>query len=208
MRPVRVEAAEGKLGNVAQLTLDLAAGKWWAEVGQHRGDSDLERQKNRLQRLVKLFPKDIRLAEITTATVSDAIQKRKGITFKRGKDKRDDDGKLVKAKEYAVSNATVNRDVIGCLRPILRRATRIWGAKGLPGIALDELALPTGRPATGLSWRWLDWSARSNKTISMTSERCSKPSLSTSAAGRRTLRSAMPAANPALNRCHIQTIWR
>ncbi len=142
----RRAAAEGKLGDAAQLTLDLAAGKWWAEVGQHRGESDLERQKNRLQRLVGLFPKDIRLAEITTALVSDAMQKRRAIPFKKGKDRRGADGKLVRAKEYAVSGATVNRDVIGCLRPIMRRAARIWGAKGLEAIAWDELAMPAGRP--------------------------------------------------------------
>jgi hypothetical protein len=143
---LRVEAAEGKLHEAAQLTLDLAAGKWWIEVGQHRGESDVDRQKDRLQRLVRLFPKDVRLAEITTAMVSDAMQKRRAITFKRGKDKRDADGKLVRAKEYAVSNATVNRDVIQTLRPILRRAARIWGARGLPAIAWDELSLPVGRP--------------------------------------------------------------
>ncbi|UPT53186.1 integrase [Synechococcus phage Yong-M4-211] len=95
---------------------------------------------------MKLFPKDIRLAEITTAVVSDAIQKRRGITYKRGADRRDRDGKLVRAKEYAVSGATVNRDVIQTLRPILRRASRIWGAKGLPQIAWDELSLPASRP--------------------------------------------------------------
>jgi integrase len=143
----RKAAAEGKLGDAAQLTLDLAAGKWWAEVGQHRGESDLERQKERLKRLVRLFPKDVRLAEITTAMVSEAIQKRRAIPFKRGKDRRDSEGKIVRAKAYAVSNATVNRDVIQCLRPIMRRAARIWGAKGLEQIAWDELALTTPRPS-------------------------------------------------------------
>lgn len=142
----RRAAAEGKLGESSQLTLDLAAGKWWQEVGQHRGESDRARQLNRLQRLVKLFPKDVRLAEITTALVAEAMQKRRGLTFKRGRDRRLADGTVVIAKEYAVSNATVNRDVIQPLRTIMRRAVRIWGAKGLEAIAWDELALPTPRP--------------------------------------------------------------
>lgn len=139
----RIAAAEGKLGDIAQLTLDQAAGKWWQEHGKDRGDA--EQQLVRLQRLVALFPKDIRLVEITTAAISDAIQKRRGITYKRGKDRRDSEGRLIKAKEYAVSNATVNRDVIQTLRPILRRAVRIWGAKGMETIAWDELALAVPR---------------------------------------------------------------
>jgi integrase len=142
---LRREVAEGKLGEASQLTLNQAAGKWWDEVGQFRGESDIDRQWSRVRRLIALFPKDIRLAEITTAAVSDAVQKRRGQTFTRGKDRRGKDGQVIKAKAYAVSNSTVNRDVIQTLRPILRRAARIWGAKGLPQIAWDELALDTPR---------------------------------------------------------------
>lgn len=138
----RQEVADGRLGDAAQLTLDLAAGKYWAEHGRHRGDA--EQQLERVTRAVKLFPKDIRLAEITTARVSDAIQKRRGQTFTKGKDRRDRDGRRIKAKEYTVSNSTVNRDVIETLRPILRRATRIWGAR-LPEIAWGDLALDVPR---------------------------------------------------------------
>lgn len=141
----RKAAAEGKLGDAAQLTLDLAAGKWWEEVGKHRGESDLDRQLKRLKRLVALFPKDVKLAEITTAMISDAIQKRRGITFKRGADRLGADGRIRKAKEYAVSNATVNRDVIQTLRPVLRRARTHWGAKGLEEIAWSDLNLDTPR---------------------------------------------------------------
>lgn len=140
----RKAAGEGKLGEIAQLTLDEAAGKYWVEHGQYRGDAD--QQYKRVKRLIALFPKGIRICEITTAVVSDAIQKRRGVTYKRGPDRKDADGKLVRAKEYSVSNATVNRDVIQTLRPILRRARRIWEAKGLPEIAWDDLALPVGRP--------------------------------------------------------------
>lgn len=141
----RRAVATGALGDAAQLTLNQAAGKWWDEIGRYRGDSDLDRQENRVRRLVKLFPRDITLAEITTARISDAVQKRRGMTFKRGKDRRGPDGRMARAKEYAVSNATVNRDVIQTLRPILRRARRVWEIKGLPDIAWDELTLPVGR---------------------------------------------------------------
>jgi integrase len=139
----RIAAADGKLGEASQLTLDLAAGKYWQEHGQHRGDAD--QQLTRVKRLVKLFPKDIRLAEITTAVISTAIQKRRGQTFKKGKDRKDRRGAMVRAKEYAVANATVNRDVIQTLRPILRRAAIHWEAKGLPAIAWADLTLDTPR---------------------------------------------------------------
>lgn len=132
----RRAAGEGKLGEASQFTLNEAAGKYWLEHGQHRGDAP--QQHARVKQLIKLFPKDIRLAEIDNARVSDAIQKRRAMTFRRSAAKD--------AKTYAVSNSTVNRDVIQTLRPILRRASRIWGAKGLPDIAWGDLALDAPRP--------------------------------------------------------------
>lgn len=142
-RRFRLDAAEGRLGEAAQLTLDEAAGKYWTEVGQHRGDAvDTER---RIAGLLRLIPRTLPLAEITTAVVSEAIQRRRGVTFRKGKDRVGKDGKLVRAKEYAPSNATVNRDVIETLRPILRRAARIWGAKGLTEIPWGDLALSVPR---------------------------------------------------------------
>lgn len=139
----RQDAADGKLGESSQLTLDLAAGKYWQEHGQHRGDAN--QQLDRVKRMVMLFPKDIRLAEVTTARISDAIQKRRGQTFKKGKDRYDKAGVLIRAKEYAVANSTVNRDVIQTLRPILIRARVHWEARGLPEIAWGDLTLDTPR---------------------------------------------------------------
>jgi integrase len=134
-RKLRQDAAEGRLGEAAQLTLDQAAGKWWAEVGEGRGDAaDVER---RIERLLTLIPRATPLAEITTAMISEAIQKRRGQTFRKSKAKD--------AKDYAPSNATVNRDVIETLRPILRRAAINWGAKGLPAIAWKDLKLKEPR---------------------------------------------------------------
>lgn len=134
-RKIRLDAAEGRLGEAAQLTLDQAVGKYWTEVGQHRGDSiDTWR---RLERLLLLIPKTTPIAEITTAVVSTAIQKRRGMTFKKSPAKD--------AKEYAPTNGTVNRDVIQTLRPILRRAAIHWEAKGLPAIAWGDLKLQEPR---------------------------------------------------------------
>lgn len=134
-RKFRLDAAEGRLGEASQLTLDEAVGRYWIEHAQNRGDAvDTWR---RLERLLTLIPKSTRLADIRTATVSAAIQKRKGQAFKKSKAKD--------AKAYPPSNATVNRDVIQTLRPVLRRAAIHWEANGLPRIAWDELTLDVPR---------------------------------------------------------------
>jgi integrase len=59
------------------------------------------------------------------------------MTYRRG---------VKKAAERLPSNATVNRDVIETLRPILRRAASHWGARGLPAIAWKDLRLPEPAP--------------------------------------------------------------
>lgn len=134
-RRLRAQAAEGRLGEAAQLTLDQAAGQWWAEVGQGRADSlDVQR---RVGRLIALVGPHTVIADITTAVVSRAIQKRKAISWARSPAKG--------AARYLPSNATVNRDVIETLRPILLRAARSWGAQGLPQVAWGELRLPEPR---------------------------------------------------------------
>lgn len=165
----RRAVADGSLGEISQLTLNQAAGKWWDEVGQYRGESDRDRQHDRVKRLVRLFPKDIKLIEVTTAKISDAIQKRRGLTFRRGKDRKGADGQTVRAREFLVSNATVNRDTTGTLRPILRRARRVWEAKGLPEIAWEDLLLPVGRPGIRVYSQdeLADWTAQNGPTAAL-----------------------------------------
>ncbi|MDR3513971.1 MAG: site-specific integrase [Caulobacteraceae bacterium] len=139
---MRLDAAEGRLGEAAQLTLDEAVDRYWLEHAQHRGDAaDTER---RLERLLTLIPKTTRLADIRTETVSAAIQRRRAQAFVKAKP-RVVKGALRAPKPYLPSNATVNRDVIQTLRPVLHRARVHWGARGLPEIAWGELALPVPR---------------------------------------------------------------
>ena len=142
-RKFRLDAAEGRLGEASQLTLDEACGAYWLEVGQRRGDAvDTAR---RLKNLLTLIPKTMKLAEIDTPVVSAAIERRRGQTFKKGQDRTLADGTKVMAKQYLPTNGTVNRDVIQTLRPILRRAQIHWGAKGLPAIAWGDLRLAEPR---------------------------------------------------------------
>jgi integrase len=132
---LRRDAAEGRLGHAAGLTIDQACGLWWDEVGKDRGDAaDVER---RLRRLPALLGKTTPLAQIDMAAVSRAIQRRRGQTYRRGPG----------AEARLPANATVNRDVIETLRPILRRAALHWGAQGLPAIDWRELRLKEPAPA-------------------------------------------------------------
>ena len=120
------------------MTIDAAAGRWWSEHGRHLDSAtDLER---RVALVIKLIGQTTKICDITTEMVSDAIEARRGIPFSRSKRKG--------AKKYLPSNSTANRDVIDTLRPILRRAKRRWGAKGLPEIDWGELRLaePKAKP--------------------------------------------------------------
>jgi integrase len=137
-RKKREDAALGRVdrpAGPAGYTLDEAAGRWWSEHGQHRGDAgDAER---RLERLLKLFPPAITLAELDTACVSLAIERRRGLMVKRGP----------KGSAKLPTNAVVNRDVIACLRPILRRAASHWTPDGAPALpVIDWRSLRLGEP--------------------------------------------------------------
>lgn len=143
-RQRRLEAATGQLGAVANLTLDQAAGSWWSEVGIRRGDAaDVER---RIARLIVIIGGRTRLADINQVTVAEAIETRRGQVFTRGK--ADD------ARQYPVTDSTVNRDIIESLRPILKRARTHWTPKGvqhgLPDIDWRELRLREPRALSRL----------------------------------------------------------
>lgn len=150
----RLEAATGQLGAIARMTLDDATGKWWREVGIGRGDAvDVER---RITTLLGIMGKDTLLGDIDQATVSRAIETRRGQTMVRSKKEN--------AKAYLPSNATVNRDVVETLRPVLRRARTHWAGKddhGLPEIDWRALRLREPRALSRLygsdeKSRWIE----------------------------------------------------
>jgi integrase len=142
-RKMREDAALGRLNDASRLTLDLAVGRWFTEVGSGRKDSVRTRPQSpskletRLANLLWSLGKDVRLAEINQATVAAAIERRRGMAFSRSASED--------AKSYLPSNATVNRDIIDSLRPILGRAATHWGAEGLSQIDWRSLRLPEPR---------------------------------------------------------------
>lgn len=153
-RKVRADVALGLYDDQAGMTLDEAAGQWWEEVGKHlRTARDVER---RLEILLRLMGPETRLVDITTRKVSVAIEKRRSETFQKAPDRP---GKP--AKRYPIKNATVNGDIIGMLRRILRRAETIWEVKPIPKISWRALTLKEPEPEVRLyteaqQQAWLD----------------------------------------------------
>lgn len=119
----RIEVADAKgeaaqLKGAAPLTLDVAAGKWWLEVGQHRADH--KDCWTAIERMLAKFGKDRRLDQITDPDISGWVAERRGErvrgfkTFKNGK------------PAPLVSAATVNRSTVEALRRIYSRARKKW----------------------------------------------------------------------------------
>lgn len=134
-RKVRQDAALGLLDSPV-MTFDQAVGQWWDEVGI-RLDSAVDRQRD-LEVLVKLIGPQTPLTDVTTARVSAAMERRRGMAFRRAKGKN--------ATTYLPSNSTVNRSTIDALRPVLRRARRTWEIRGLPEVDWLALRLPEPKP--------------------------------------------------------------
>ena len=118
------------------MTLDEAAGLWWSQKGQHRRKP--ETVERRVAIMIRLLGKDRLLRDITTRDVARAIEKRRGETYTKTKGRT--------AKAYSLSNATVNLDIVGTLRPIMSRAAKVWEEPGLRPINWQELTLPEPPP--------------------------------------------------------------
>ncbi len=134
-RRIRLEVATGEQGQISKLSLDQAAGRYWAEVGSRRGDAvDVER---RIARLLSIMGPKTPLGEITQAAIARAIEVRRG----QARTRSPKDG----ARIYFPSDATVNRDIAETLRPILKRARTHWmestDRHGLPEIDWRALRL-------------------------------------------------------------------
>ncbi len=110
-------AAARKSGN-GPLTLDIAADRYWLEIGQHHANSDTT--WTNLARLVSRLGKDKRMDAITDADVASLVAWRRSQTV-HGRT-ADKDGQPVPT----ISPATVNRSTTMLLKAIFSRAKRTW----------------------------------------------------------------------------------
>lgn len=103
------------------LTIDLAAGRYWNEVGQHHVASK-QTWKN-LARLISFFGPDKQMVDVTDDDVTRLVAWRRGQRVKdRKKDKAGNPVPLIAA-------ATVNRSTTEVLQKLFTRAKRSWGAR-------------------------------------------------------------------------------
>jgi integrase len=120
-RQAREQAHNTEVHENGPLTLDVAAGRYWQEVGQHHsGSGDTWRD---LERLIAYFGPGKLLADITDDHVAKLVTWRRAQRVTRHRKKP--------AKKDAplpplVSPATVNRSNTGVLKKLFTRAKRAW----------------------------------------------------------------------------------
>ena len=114
----RADIEAQKRAGHAPVTLDVAAGRYWSEVGQHHVDSAATFRN--LERLVRYFGKTKRLDQIADADMAALVAWRRKQTIKGRK--KDKDGKPV----ATIAPATVNRSTTETLKKVFTRAKRAW----------------------------------------------------------------------------------
>lgn len=115
-RTIEVEKQQAaQLKGDAPLSFDLAAGKYWSEVGQHHAGADTTWTD--LERLVGYFGGSKALASITDSDINDLV------AWRRGQHAKGD------PKRGLVAPATVNRTTVDLLRKLFTRARKKWGQR-------------------------------------------------------------------------------
>ncbi len=112
---------EAQLKGQAALTFDIAAGRYWAEVGEfHAGAMTTWTD---LERLVTYFGGALRLDSLTDNDITRLIAWRRGHRFKGRK--------AMASGEPApfIAPATVNRTTVDLLRKLFTRARKKWGQR-------------------------------------------------------------------------------
>ncbi|WP_298351068.1 tyrosine-type recombinase/integrase [Rhodoblastus sp.] len=123
----RREIEKAEAASAGPLTIDLAAGRYWDEVGQHHAAP--KTTFSNLARLVAHFGRAKRLDEIATADVAELVARRRGETVRGRKTIRDPQNPKKRLPAPLVSPATVNRSTIEPLQKLFNRAKNVWGAK-------------------------------------------------------------------------------
>lgn len=144
-RKRRAAVEQGETGEEdprERITLDQAAWQYWDDVAQHHRSAG--QIKRKIETLLRLFGADTPIKDIRTAQVNEAIKTRRAepvlnVARERGLAKRGETG-----AGKPRSTATVNRDIIDQLRPILNHAAEIHEL-ALPRIAWKKMRLDDGK---------------------------------------------------------------
>lgn len=115
------KAQAAQVDGSAPLTLDVAAGRYWAEVGQHHTASDTTWTD--LERLLGYFGKDRLLASITDNDMTQLVAWRRAHRFKDRETMADG------SPAPFIAPATVNRTTTDMMRKLFTRARTMWGAR-------------------------------------------------------------------------------
>lgn len=116
----QAKADLAKLAETGQgpLTINIAADRYWLEVGQHLVNKDDTARA--LERLVTYFGPSKRMDAITDSDVASLVAWRRA-QRRFGKTQYKDEREMP-----MVSNATVNRDTTAILKRLFMRARRTW----------------------------------------------------------------------------------
>ncbi len=116
-------------------TLDVAANEWWEWKGKRLGRASEEHvRETMLANAVLLVGAQKRVTEIRTADIAEAVRRRRGQLVPGP-------GKTQKVP----ANATVNRQVIDTIRPVIRRACKLLEVSP-PPIDWGEVRLAEPKP--------------------------------------------------------------
>jgi site-specific recombinase XerD len=121
----RVDLDREQATGSAPMTIDVAAGRYWLEVGQHHAGATTTWAN--LDRLEKYFGPSKRLDEISDDDVAKLVAWRRAQTIKGRKSVRDPFDAKQSHPAPHVSPSTVNRSTTEVLQKICNRATRLWG---------------------------------------------------------------------------------
>lgn len=106
-----------KVTGSGPITLDVACGRFWTEVGQHHSGSATTWRD--MERLLGYFGRDKLLADITDANVAALVAWRRGHTVKGRKPTKANPVQVI-------APATVNRSTTELLKALFTRARKTW----------------------------------------------------------------------------------
>lgn len=114
---IEEDVKQARITGNAPITLDIAAGHYWNDIGQHHVNSATTWTD--IQRLIGFLGKDTRLDQVHDAEVTSCVSRRRE-QRKHGKATDKDGNPIAK-----ISNATVNRSVTVLLKAIFNHATTL-----------------------------------------------------------------------------------